>query len=88
MEWGEGDRWSKMQKDAPPKVDMSLVGDEIEMLFSGTDDAGEPFVNWYNGGSEEAIKWKRQEGINKVEQRLPWKWRCSYLKALSWNSEV
>ena len=56
MERGEGDRWSKMQKDAPPKVDMSLVGDKIEMLFSGTDDAGEPFVNRYNGGSEEAMK--------------------------------
>ena len=49
MERGEGDRWSKMQKDAPPKVDASLVGYEIEMLFSGTDDAGEAFVNWYHG---------------------------------------
>ena len=49
MERGEGDKWSKMQKDAAPKVDDSLVGYKIEMLFSGHDDEGEPFVNWYHG---------------------------------------
>jgi len=49
MEGGVGDKWSKMQKDAPPKVDDSLVGYQIEMLFSGHDDEGEPFVNWYHG---------------------------------------
>ena len=48
MERGEGDKWSKMQKYAPPKIDSSLKNYEIEMLFSGTDDAGEPLqlVQW------------------------------------------
>ena len=58
-----------MQKDAPPKVDISLVGYKIEMLFSGTDYAGEPFVNWYNGvvkkllnekGRRVLIEWNKE----------------------------
>ena len=56
MERGEGDKWSKMQKDTPPKIDSSLKNYEIEMLFSGTDDAGEPFVNWYNGKVMDVVK--------------------------------
>jgi hypothetical protein len=49
MERGEGDKWSKMQRDAPPNVDKTLVGYKIEILFEGHDDEGEPFVNWYHG---------------------------------------
>ena len=49
MERGIGDKWSKMQKDAPTKIDTSLLGYKIEMLFSGIDDEGEPFDNWYHG---------------------------------------
>ena len=30
MERGEGDKWSKMQKDAAPKVDESLVGYKLK----------------------------------------------------------
>jgi hypothetical protein len=58
MERGEGDKWSKMQKDAPPKIDSSLKNYEIEMLFSGTDDAGEPFFNWYNGKVKKVLNEK------------------------------
>ena len=43
MEREEGNKWSKMQKDAPPNVDESLVGYKIEILFEGHDDEGEPF---------------------------------------------
>ena len=35
----------QIQKDPPPKIESSLKNYEIGMLFSGTDDAGEPFVN-------------------------------------------
>ena len=58
MEGGVGDKWSKMQKDAPPKVDDSLVGYQIEMLFSGHDDEGEPFVNWYHGVAKKLLNAK------------------------------
>jgi len=83
MERGEGDKWSKMQKDAPPKIDSSLKNYEIEMLFSGTDDAGEPFFNWYNGkvkkvlnekGRRVLIEWNEDclgtEDARESKQRL------------------
>jgi hypothetical protein len=91
MERGEGDRWSKMQKDAPPKVDTSLVGYEIEMLFSGTDDAGEPFINWYHGvvkkllnekGRRVLIEWN-EESLGSEDARTS-KHRLGISK---WNPE-
>ena len=46
---GIGDKWIKKQKYAAPKIDQSLVEYELEMLFAGMDDNGEPFDNWYHG---------------------------------------
>ena len=53
MERGEGDTWSKMQNDAAPKVDKSLKGFKIEMVFSAHDDKVVPFANWYHGVVDE-----------------------------------
>ena len=46
---GEGDRWSERQKHCEPKINDSLVGYKIEMLFSYTEPDGAKLYNWYNG---------------------------------------
>ena len=71
MERGEGGKWSKMQKDTPPKIDSSLKNYDIEMLFSGTDDAGEPFINWYNG--------KVKDVLNEKGRRVLIEWNTDCL---------
>ena len=57
-ERGEGDKWSKMKNDVAPKVNKSLKGYKIEMLFSAYDDEGAPFVNWYHGVVDELLNEK------------------------------
>ncbi len=48
-EAGEGGCWYEMQCSIMPKVDSSLVGFKIEMLFRYTEPDGTTFLSWCHG---------------------------------------
>ena len=81
-----------MQKDAAPKVDKSLKGFKIEMLFSAHDDEGVPFVNWYHGVVDELLNEKgRRVSIKWDEDCLGTKDACitkHRLGITKWNPEI
>ena len=58
-ERGEGNRWSEMQFNIMPKVDETLVGFKIEMLFDYPNEIkGGTYIDWAHGVVEEVINSK------------------------------